>query len=524
MNSHRIVLAVLLALLAATSPAASARPTIVGGTPASPGEYPAQGWLLADIDPTPGFDAECGGTLVASRWFLTAAHCVVGATGFIVLLGDTDVTEPNTDWYGVNGAEVNSAYNEITQQNDVAMLKLSRPAPYQPLRVIGPNESPSWAAGTVARIIGWGTTEEGGNASDVLLKADVPIVADSTCATAYALHAPPVDPSTMLCAGDGVHDTCQGDSGGPLMVRDAAGNWALAGITSWGEGCARPEYPGVYTRLGAPALNAWVSAHYPRASFTVGAANSGAPTTFTSTSFHPEPNGYVSFMWDFNGDGVYRDGAGGATTTWVFAEGGPHTVGLQALSAPGESQVARQVVYVNWSPTVDAGPERTVPEGGRIVLRASGTDREGQSLTYAWDLGTRPGPPNLTTPGPNPTFSAAGMDGPTRRTTLVQACDSAGGCGRDIGLVRVTNVRPRVNAGPNRRVKRRKKSRFRVRASDPGPDRLRATWRFGDGTRPVSGFAVKHAFRRAGRYRVTVKVVDDDKGARTDALIVRVRR
>jgi hypothetical protein len=518
--------AVIVALLAVPSTGSSAvpaGPAIVGGTPVSPGEYPAQGWLLVDIDPTPGFDAQCGGTLVASRWFLTAAHCVVGVTAFTVLLGDADVTEPNTDWYGVVGAEVNSAHTEITPQNDVAMLKLSRPAPYQPLRVIGPNESSSWSAGTVARIIGWGTTEEGGNTSDVLLKADVPIVADSTCATAYVLHAPPVDPNTMVCAGDGVHDTCQGDSGGPLMVRDAAGNWVLAGITSWGEGCARPEFPGVYTRLGSPALNAWVAAHYPHASFTVGAAHSGAPTTFTSTSFHPEPNGLVSFMWDFNGDGVYRDGAG-AATSWVFADGGPHAVGLEAFSAPGDSQFVRQVVNVNWSPTVDAGPQRRVPEGGRIVLRASGSDREGQPLTYSWDLDGKPPAFDLKTPGPNPTFSAARLDGPTGRTIYVHACDSAGGCGRDLGFIRITNVRPRVNAGPNRRVKRGTRVRFRVRASDPGRDRLAATWRFGDGTRPVRGFAVRHVFRRPGRYQVKVRVVDDDKGARTDTLIVRVKR
>jgi hypothetical protein len=498
------------------------RPEIVGGTPASPGEYPAQGWLLADFGPTPGFDAECGGTLVASRWFLTAAHCVVGATAFTVLLGDIDVTDPNTDWYGVVGVEVNNAYDEITQQNDVAMLKLSRPAPYQPLRVIGPNESPSWAAGTQARIIGWGTTQEGGTTSDVLLKADVPIVADSTCATAYALHAPLVDPNTMVCAGDGVHDTCQGDSGGPLMVRDAAGNWVLAGITSWGEGCARPEYPGVYTRLGAPALNAWVSAHYPRASFTVGAASSGAPTAFTSTSFHPEPNGYVSFSWDFNGDGVYGERSG-ATADWVFAEGGPHNVGIQAISAPGESQVARQVVNVNWSPTADAGPQRSVPEGGRVVLRASGSDREGQPLTYSWDLDGN-STIDFKTPGPSPAFSAARLDGPSTRSIFLRACDPSGGCGRDVERIRIANVRPRVNAGPNRRLKRGTKARFRVRASDPGRDRLTATWRFGDGARPVRGFAVRHAFGRPGRYQVKVRVVDDDRGARTDTLIVRVRR
>ncbi len=79
--------------------------------------------------------------------------------------------------------------------------------------MIGTNESSSWAAGTVARIIGWGTTSEGGPVSDVLLKADVPLVADSDVLLGLR---PQMDPNTMVCAGDGIHDTCQGDSGGPL--------------------------------------------------------------------------------------------------------------------------------------------------------------------------------------------------------------------------------------------------------------------------------------------------------------------
>ena len=524
MNSHRLLTAVavtlsLLAAPAAASPAGPAGPSIVGGTPASPGEYPAQGWLLINLDGDPDYDAFCGGSLVGSRWFLTAAHCAVGATGFAVLLGDIDVTDPNTDWYDVVGVDVNAGYSDVTQQNDVAMLKLSRPAPYQPLRVIGTNESSSWAAGTVARIFGWGTTSEGGPVSDVLLKADVPLAADSACSSAYG---PQMDPNTMVCAGDGIHDTCQGDSGGPLMVRDAGGNWALAGITSWGNGCANPDFPGVYTRIGAPALNAWIAARYPRASFTVAPASTGATTVLTSTSFHPETDGFTSFDWDLNGDGIYGERSG-PSVNWVFTTRGAHDVGLRASRPGGDTAVVRQIVTVNASPAADAGADRTVPEGGRIVLRASGTDPEGQPLTYAWDLDGN-STIEFKTPGPSPTFSAARLDGPSARTIYVQACDTAGGCGRDVGLIRITNVRPRVNAGPNRRVKRGTRARFRVRASDPGRDRLTATWRFGDRTRAVRGFVVRHVYRKAGRYRVTVRVVDDDKGRSSDLLIVRVRR
>lgn len=496
--------------------AAGSGPSIVGGTPASPGEYPAQGWLLIDLDPSPGFDAACGGSLVGSRWFLTAAHCVVGGTAFSVLLGDIDLSEPNTDWYDVVAVDVNAGYNELTQQNDVAMLKLDRPAPYQPLRVIGTNESSSWVPGTLARIIGWGTTSEGGPTSDLLLEADVPIVADSTCAAAYGFQ---MDPNTMVCAGDGVHDTCQGDSGGPFMVRGTGGNWVLAGITSWGEGCARADFPGIYTRLGAPDLNQWVMARFPRASFTVGSANTGLTTVFTSTSFHPEPDGFTSFAWDFNGDGVYADGFG-PTAPRVFTTRGPHEIGLQASRPGGDTAIARQVITVNGTPTVEAGgPPNRVVEGGRVVLRASGSDPEGP-MTYAWDLDANG---TFETPGLHPAFSAARLDGPLVRNITLQGCDSAGVCVRDGGVVQVANANPRINAGPNRRTKRGKRVRFRLRWSDPGPDRITVSWRFGDGKR-ARGLAASHVYRRPGRYRIRVWVRDDDGGGAVDYVIVRVRR
>jgi secreted trypsin-like serine protease len=270
LKRHRLISAVAAIVLLVAAPAAIGSvdgDEIVGGTPASPGEYPAQGWLILDTPPAPGFDSECGGTLVGSRWFLTAAHCVVGVTAFMVLLGDNDVQLPNSDWYGVSSVDVHAAYNPITSQNDLAMLRLDRAAPYQPLRVIDASETTIWAPGTIARIVGWGATAEGGPPVDLLQEADVRIVGDATCQSAYELNAPTMDPATMVCAADPGRDTCQGDSGGPLMVRDSLGAWALVGITSWGLGCARPEFPGVYTRLGAPGLNDWVMQRHPRAAF-----------------------------------------------------------------------------------------------------------------------------------------------------------------------------------------------------------------------------------------------------------------
>ncbi len=68
-------------------------------------------------------------------------------------------------------------------------------------------------------------------------------MSDSSCKSSYGSD---FIASDMVCAGytSGGVDTCQGDSGGPLLI-----GGVLAGITSWGEGCAEAGYPGVYSRL-----------------------------------------------------------------------------------------------------------------------------------------------------------------------------------------------------------------------------------------------------------------------------------
>jgi chitodextrinase len=62
-----------------------------------------------------------------------------------------------------------------------------------------------------------------------------------------------------------------------------------------------------------------------------------------------------------------------------------------------------------------------------------------------------------------------------------------------------------------------------MRATDPGRDRLRVLWRFGDGGR-ASGARVTHRYRRAGRYTVRSTVIDDDGARATDRVRVRVTR
>uniref|UniRef100_A0A8C2Z6M9 Vitamin K-dependent protein C n=1 Tax=Cyclopterus lumpus TaxID=8103 RepID=A0A8C2Z6M9_CYCLU len=83
---------------------------------------------------------------------------------------------------------------------------------------------------------------------------DVRLVSEEACVRTYGHLVTP----RMLCAGyrSGDKDACQGDSGGPLVCQEPSGRWFLAGVVSWGRGCGRPDYYGVYTRV--TRLTDWI--------------------------------------------------------------------------------------------------------------------------------------------------------------------------------------------------------------------------------------------------------------------------
>ena len=119
---------------------------------------------------------------------------------------------------------------------------------------------------TLPMALGWGTTYYDGNEVDILRGVPILVWTNEDCdqvsvgkrgsnmSSSFPLFQAYFQPITevFLCAGyaDGGRDACQGDSGGPLMLYDAeAGSWLLVGIVSFGNRCAEPGYPGVYTRV-----------------------------------------------------------------------------------------------------------------------------------------------------------------------------------------------------------------------------------------------------------------------------------
>ncbi|MEU0004352.1 serine protease [Streptomyces sp. NPDC006314] len=227
------------ALLAAPTASAAPQP-IVGGTTTTTTAYP----FMMQITDASGSQF-CGGTLVAAKKVVTAAHCMVGeTTGSVrVVGGRTYLNGTNGTVSKVSKIWINPDYSDATNGDDVAVLTLSTSMPYTAAKYVSSSQTGVYAAGTTARILGWGTTSENGSSSNQLRTATVPVVSDSSCRSSYGSDFVQSD---MVCAGytSGGVDTCQGDSGGPLLIRGA-----LAGITSWGEGCAEAGYPGVYTRL-----------------------------------------------------------------------------------------------------------------------------------------------------------------------------------------------------------------------------------------------------------------------------------
>jgi secreted trypsin-like serine protease len=231
-------------------------PRIIGGVPATTTDAPYQAALW--IRTSPSSTSFCGGTMVTNQTVVTAAHCVADANrpGDIeVATGELRLTRiPSADRVPVASFEIHPGYDhdERNYRNDVAVLRLSRPIPDAVTIPIDTDRSTP-AAGTRARISGWGVTRDGSSQpSDVLRIAEVEVRAGpgNPCPD----YGSAFRSAIMLCAGapggGGGVDACQGDSGGPLVVEEG-GRLVLAGITSWGNRCALARFPGVYTRVSS---------------------------------------------------------------------------------------------------------------------------------------------------------------------------------------------------------------------------------------------------------------------------------
>nr|XP_027206860.1 anionic trypsin-2-like [Penaeus vannamei] len=205
----------------------------------------------------------CGGSIINTRYVVTAAHCMFSpkdkpepASKFRVKIAEHDVISEDDDVEGVTrmlaleSYVFHEGYTENYFNLDIALLRLEE----------------AWTSRRTRR-----TDRESRRLGrhdqwrqevpDIVREVDLPIVECGRKEIAGVLITP-----FMLCAGfkKGGKDSCSGDSGGPLTVEED-GRFTLVGIVSFGEECAKRNVPGVYTRI--TELLEWISSNTAEVSY-----------------------------------------------------------------------------------------------------------------------------------------------------------------------------------------------------------------------------------------------------------------
>lgn len=194
----------------------------------------------------------CGGAVINTRFILTAAHCTDDLSAkYMTIRAGSDSKVDGGQIIQVEEIIQHPQYNGLIKDYDIAILKLAEPLEFgdkiKPISL--QNSQAEVRAGTTAVISGWGKAQRDDPTSEtVLQKVEVEIISSQDCKDHYKDN-PVTD--RMFCTSAKGKDSCKGDSGGPLVA-----NNKLIGLVSWGRGCGKAKFPGVYTKIAA--LRSWI--------------------------------------------------------------------------------------------------------------------------------------------------------------------------------------------------------------------------------------------------------------------------
>ena len=273
----------LLEALRGLAPSSIVSERIVGGDPTSQSEWPWQNALyFRGPDGHQYFD--CGGSLIAPNWVLTAAHCFAGTRKPEDWTVVTNIAKISADGIPEGSLQrkvarvvVHEQYDTESHANDIALLQLAEPLPNTTISLQLTGDKTIEGADRSVTVVGWGRTrwlqqkkDAQGNSvwidgmtqqqvnpsnfqSPELRKASIPLVDVEKCAKMEQGIKGVVVDARVLCAGlpEGGRDSCQGDSGGPLMSQIDSDHWRQIGVVSVGIHCGEVKLPGVYTRVSA---------------------------------------------------------------------------------------------------------------------------------------------------------------------------------------------------------------------------------------------------------------------------------